>query len=226
MPPQEKTNTMKTRAIHNSFLLAVVFLFSGTLLMGQSTEKEKKAAQEAEMKAKKEMLDQQQKQLQEQKKIQEEKMKQMEIIYADRAADFERQARESSRARTYVRSSGDAGDFFVFSGDQNSTSQLTLRNSFDGTSDSSKGEFEVNEDSRHFRVTINGKVKSGEIRIIVDYPGGDTFKDMTINSAAEISFSQSVRISEEEPDKYVGDWSYKVIADEAKGSYSLSIMTH
>jgi hypothetical protein len=49
---------------------------------------------------------------------------------------------------------------------------------------------------------------------------------MTINSAAEISFSQSVSISEEDPDKYVGDWSYKVMAEEAKGSYSLSIMTH
>jgi len=216
---------MKTRTIRTSLVLVFLCLVTGTALMAQSTDKEKKAAQEAEMKAKKEMLEQQ-KQLQEQQK----QMRELEIIYSDRARDYEQQARESaresSRARAYVRSSGDAGNYFFYAGDQSSTSQLTLRNSFDGTSDSSKGEFEVSEDTRHFRVTINGKVNSGEIRIIVDYPSGDTFKDMTINSAAEISFSQSVSISEEEPDKYVGDWSYKVIADEAKGSYSLSIMTH
>jgi hypothetical protein len=216
---------MKTRTILPSLILVFLCLFTGTALMAQSKEKDEKAAQEAEMKAKKEMLEQQ-KQMQEQQK----KMRELEVVYADRARDYERQARESaresSRARTYVRSSGDAGNYFIYSGDQNSTSQLTLRNSFDGTTDSSKGEFEVNEDTRHFRVTINGKVKSGEIRIIVDYPSGDTFKDMTINSAAEISFSQSVTINEEDPDKYVGDWSYKVMAEEAKGSYSLSIMTH
>jgi hypothetical protein len=221
---------MKARTTPKSLTLIFVILFTGTALMAQSREKDEKAAQEAEMKAKKEMLEQQQKQLQEQKKMQEEKMREMEIIYADRARDFERQGRESSRARTYSRSSGlvssGDGNYFIYSGDQNSTSQLTLRNSFDWTSDSSKGEFEVSEGTRHFRVNINGKVKSGEIRIIVDYPSGDTFKDMTINSAAEISFSQSVTINEENPDKYVGDWSYKVIAEEAKGNYSLSIMTH
>lgn len=242
---------MKTRTIFKSITLVFLFLFSGSVLMAQSKENDEKAAQEARQKQEQAMKQQQleqQKKLQElelefqaknkkieleakQKRLeQEQKMKEMEIIYADRARDYERQARESaresSRAHTYVRSSGDAGNYFIYSGDQNSTSQLTLRNSFDGTSDSSKGEFEVSEGTRHFRVNINGKVKSGEIRIIVDYPSGDTFKDMVINSAAEITFSQSVSISEEDPDKYVGDWSYKVIAEEAKGSYSLSIMTH
>lgn len=242
---------MKTTVTHRVLTLLCLFLFSGATLLAQSKEKDAKADQEAQLQ---EQQAQKQQQLEQQKKMQElelefqaqnkkleleakqkrleqeQKMRELEIIYADRAKDYERQARESaresSRARTYVRSSGDAGNYFIYSGDQNSTSQLTLRNSFDGSSESSKGEFEVSEGTRHFRVNINGKVKSGEIRIIVDYPSGDTFKDMVINSAAEISFSQSVSISEEDPDKYVGDWSYKVIAEEAKGSYSVSIMTH
>lgn len=212
---------MKTIWMLRSFFLAFALMISGTMLMAQSRKTDEKAAQEAEMKAKKEMLEQQ-KQMQEQQK----KMQEMEIIYGNRAREIEREARESARARTYVRSSGDAGNYFIYGGDQGSTSQLTLRNTFDGTSESSKGEFEVSEDTRHFRVTINGKVKSGEIRIILDYPNGDTFRDMTINSAAEISFSQSVSISEEDPDKYIGDWNYKVIAENAKGNYVLSIMTH
>ncbi|MEN8204269.1 MAG: hypothetical protein ABFS28_16860 [Bacteroidota bacterium] len=207
---------MKTNILFKSLTLIFFILFSGTVLMAQSREKDEKAAREAEMKAKQEMLEKQQ----------QEKMKQMEIIYADRARDFERQARESSRARTYVRSSGESPDYFIYSGNQGSQTQLTLRNSFNGNSDSSKGEFEVSEDTRNFRMTINGKVKTGEIRIIVDYPSGDTFKDLTINSAAEITFSQSVTISEQEGGKYIGDWSYKIIAEKAEGSYKLSIMTH
>lgn len=217
---------MKTKAILKSFTLVFIILFSSTVLMAQSKEKDEKAAKEAELKAKKEMLEQQ-KQMQEQQK----KMQEMEIIYADQARSAERAARASSRSssvgRTYVSSSGHSPEnFYIFNGDQQSSTQLTLRNSFDGNSVNSKGEFEVPKKTRNLRVMINGKVKSGEIRIIVDYPGGDTFKDMVINSAAEISFSQSVSISEEEPDKYIGDWHYKIIAEEAMGSYTLQIMTH
>lgn len=214
---------MKTYLPFKSLTLACLLLLSGTVLMAQSKEKDEKAAQEAEMKAKKEMLEQQK-----QMKEQQQKMRELEIVYADQARSAGREARESSRARTYVRSSGDFPDsYYIYSGnEQSSQSQLTLRNSFDGSSESSKGEFEVAEGTHNFRVMINGKVKSGEIRIIVDYPNGNTFKDMTINSAAEISYSQSMTIKDEEDDKYIGDWSYKVIAENAKGNYMLQIMTH
>lgn len=221
---------MKKNIILKSLSFVFMLLLSGTLLMAQSKEKDEKrdqeAAMEAELKAKKEMLEQQ-----------EQEMRQLEYRYEDQSRSAERSERSSARssarsstgARTYVTSSGDHSDYFVYSGfNQNTQTQLTLRNSFDGTSNSSKGQFEVTEDTRHFRVMINGKVKSGEIRIIVDYPNGDTFKDMVLNSAAEITFSQSVSISEEDkdPDKYIGDWNYKVIAEEAKGNYMLQIQTH
>jgi len=203
-----------------------MLLLSGTMLMAQSKEEDEKAEQQAiiekEMKAKKEMLNEQ-----------EQQMRQLELQYVDQARSAERSARSSGRSssrsssRTYVSSSGSHPEsVYVFSGDQQNSTQLTLRNSFDGNSVSSKGEFEVPKNTRNLRVMISGKVKSGEIRIIVDYPGGDTFKDMVINSAAEISFSQSVSISEEEPDKYIGDWNYKIISEQAKGSYTLQIMTH
>jgi len=210
---------MKTNMILKSVTLACLLLLAGPVMMAQSREKEEKAAQEAEMKAKKEMLEQQHKE-------QEEKMRQMEIIYEDQARSAERAARSS--ARTYVRSSGTNSDgFFIFSGDeQNTQSQLTLRNSFNGGSDESKGDFEVGEGVRHFRVMINGKVKTGVIRIIINYPDGKVFKDMTLDSAAEITFSQSVSINEEEGSKYIGDWKYQVKAEKAEGNYMLQIMSH
>ncbi len=221
---------MKKNILLKPLSIVFMLLLSGTILMAQSKEKDQKkdqeAAMEAELQAKKEMLEQQ-----------EQEMKQLEFWYEDQPRSSERSTRSSSRSsarsssgsRAYVVSSDDNSDYFVHSGfKQNTQTQLTLRNSFDGTSNTSKGQFEVDENSRHIRVMINGKVKSGEIRIIVDYPNGDTFKDLVLNSAAEITFSQSVSISEEDQDsdKYFGDWNYKVIAEDAKGNYMLQIQTH
>ena len=142
------------------------------------------------------------------------------------------QAREASRARSsarvYSRSSGfsDEPSYFIYSGGQENQSQLTIRNSFDGNTDSSDGEFDVNESTTHIRCTINGKARSGKINIRVLYPGGKVFKDLSITSSAEISFTQSLSIKEEDKKKYVGAWTYKITADKAEGSYMLSFMTH
>lgn len=214
---------MNSNRILKSVTLIFIFLLSVSMVMAQSREKDQKrdqeAAMEAELKAKKEMLEQE-----------EQKMRQMEIIYSDRARSAER-ARSSSRAssgrRTYVSSYGSSPDnFYVFSGDQSNQSQLTLRNSFDGNSNSSEGSFEVSEETHNFKVMINGKVKSGEIQIIVKYPNGKEFKNLTINSAAEIAYSQSLTLKEGEESKYIGTWNYEVKASSAKGNYMLQLMTH
>jgi hypothetical protein len=210
---------MKTNILLKSITLTFILLLSGSLLMAQSKEKkehaEQEAAMEAEMKAKKEMLEQQ-----------EHKMRQMEIRYEDQSRSAERAARSS--ARTYVRSSGAHPDsYYVIAGEeQNNQSQLTLRNSFDGNSNTSKGGFEVSEETHNFRVMINGKVKSGEIQIIVKYPNGKEFKNLTINSAAEITYSQSLTLKEGEESKYIGTWNYEVKATFAEGNYMLQMMTH
>jgi len=109
---------------------------------------------------------------------------------------------------------------------QENQSSLTLRNSFNGTSDTSQGEFDVDESTSHIRCTINGKVRSGKINVKVLYPGGKVFKDLSITSSAEISFTQSLSIKEEELKKYAGTWRYEITADKAEGNYILSFMTH
>ena len=69
-------------------------------------------------------------------------------------------------------------------------------------------------------------VGSGKITVRVLYPNGKVFKDLSITSSAEISFTQNMSIQKEEKNKYVGAWKYKVTADKAEGSYTLSFMTH
>ncbi|NOR34376.1 MAG: hypothetical protein GQ579_06815 [Bacteroidales bacterium] len=209
---------MKIQTIFRMLSLSLLFVLLGSVAMAQT--KDEKKAKDAEMKAKQEQIEIQRKQMKEQQL----KTIELEHFYAD-------QAREASRARSstrvYSRSSGfDEPSYFIYSGSQENQSQLTIRNSFDGETDSSEGEFDVNESTTHIRCTINGKAKSGKITVKILYPGGKVFKDLSITSSAQISFSQSLTIQEEEKNKYIGAWKYKVTADKAEGSYTLSFMTH
>jgi len=199
-------------------------LLLGTVAMAQT--KEEKKVKEEEMKAKQELIEIQRKQMKEQ----QAKTRELEKAYAEQAREATREARSSARsaARVYPHSSGygDETSYFIYSGGQENQSQLTIRNSFDGETDSSEGEFDVDESTSHIRCSINGKANSGKITIKILYPGGKVFKNLSITSSAQISFSQSLSIKEDEKDKYVGAWSYEISADKAEGSYSLSFMTH
>jgi hypothetical protein len=160
---------------------------------------------------------------------QEMKMRKEEIEIARQRALVEAEARERERdferQRVIVRS-GEGGNYsYVMPHGYGNQAQITLRNTFQGGSDSSQGEFEVDKDTRVVQVLINGKVKSGDITIKILYPKGDVFKDLTINSSAEISFNQSMSLKDGEESKYTGTWKYEVEADKAEGNYLLQIST-
>ena len=207
---------MKKSTMFRTFPLILSLLLLGSVLMAQTKEEKK-----AELKAKQEQVEIQRKQMKEQ---------QLKTIELERS--YAEQAREASRARTstwvYPSSTGfeDESSVYFISEDQGNQSKLTIRNTFDGNSTSSKGEFDVDESTRHIRFRMNGKVRSGEISIKVVYPDGKVFKELTMISPTDISFTQSITINEKEMKKYVGSWQYEVSADKAEGSYSLSFMTH
>lgn len=216
-------------------LLAAVMLLTGSVVMAQEEEAEKEiqraqqaeqaAQMEEELQAKKMMLQEQQ-----------EKMKQLESQYADQAREFYERSRDATRWSTpYVtgitipEGSGEyrRGEYLFGTFNQGSQTQLTLRKNFrGGTTNTSKGEFEVESDIRHFRCMINGTVRSGEIVVGVEYPDGKTFKELVINSSADVNFSQSISIKEGEEKKYTGTWKYMIKADKAEGNYMLQISTN
>jgi len=165
------------------FFVVSAILISGTVVFAQSkeAEKEKQQAQEAEKKAQMEMLMQERKMALED---QQKKMQQLEQEYADQARVFERQARDYSRW-TVPQVTGIAvpdGEVFITGWGQDNQSQLTIRKNFRGTTNTSKGNFDVEADIRRFRCMINGSVREGEITILVEYPDGKPFKELTINS--------------------------------------------
>jgi len=209
---------MKKETTSRIIPVTLAFLLMGSGVLAQqspSAADKEKAARDAEMKARQEQFELQQQQLKEQ---------QIKTIEAERA--YSEQARARSTARVYSSGFADDSPYFFVSGGQENQSSLTLRNSFNGTSDSSAGEFDVDENITHIRCTINGKVRSGKINVKVLYPGGKVFKDLSINSSAEVSFTQSVSVKEEDQKKYVGSWNYEVTADKAEGNYILSFVTY
>ena len=212
---------MKNRNTLRHLALLLLLLMAGFILQAQTSQEAQKKEQ-AEQEAKVKEMEMQ---LKKQQLEQERKMVEMERSFAE-------QARVSARASSGIRdryvlaSPGDESTFFVQSWGNESQSQLTLRNTFNGETLSSDGEFDVDENTRHIRVTINGKVRHGEIAVRLLYPGGKVFKDLTINSSAEITFSQSLTIKEDEKNKYVGAWKYEVKTKTAEGNYMLSIMTN
>ncbi len=211
---------MKKQTIFRILPVTLTLLLMGSVAMAQQSqtvEEKERAAREDEMKAKQAQLEKQHQEMKEQQNI----TIQLERAYAEQARES---ARTRSSARVYSRSGGDE-PYFLYSSGQESQSQLTIRNNYRGTYDTSQGEFDVNESTTHLRCMINGKVRSGKITIKVLYPGGKVFKELSITSSAEISFTQSLSIKEEEKKKYVGSWKYEVTANEAVGSYMLSFMT-
>lgn len=213
---------MKSNHTRNYVLLPLLFMLALPAVTAQnrSAEQEKqkqmqqellKDMQEDEMKARKEMLDQQQ-----------QKMAEAERRYAEQATILDRQARET------VRSAGlfGGGEYLIGVYGQENQSQLTLRKAFRETTNTSSGQFDVEPGIKHFRCVISGSVKSGEIFIGINYPNGKTFKELTINSSADINFSQSIAIKEGEEKKYSGTWNYVIKADKAEGNYMVQIMTN
>ncbi|MFO7933562.1 MAG: hypothetical protein R6U78_05720 [Bacteroidales bacterium] len=217
MKTRTSNRPMKTMKPLRSLLLAFILISSGTLLFAQEriSEEQRKAEVEEQIRIRKEVLEEQQKQMKEQ-------MKEMQEQFKEREKEF---AIMSRGDRETWSSAG--GDIQFFSGfDQGSHSQLTLRKNFDGTTDTSSGNFDVDPDIRQFRCMINGAVKSGEIHILLEYPDGEVFKQLVINSSADISYSQSVSIKEGEESKYAGTWEYEIRAEDAEGLYMLQISTN
>ena len=212
-----KDHSMKTFTIFRIFPLSLALILLGAAAMAQS--KDEQAAKEAEMKAKQEQIEFQRQQMKEQ----QVKTMELEKVYAEQARAA---ARARSAERVYIPSTGISGEPFFYSFGQENQSQLTLRNSFNGETVSSAGDFVVDDNISHIRLTINGKVRHGEISVRVLLPDGKKFKDLTINSSAEIAFSQSLTLKDEDKNKYVGAWKYEVKTKTAEGNYSLSIMTH
>jgi hypothetical protein len=108
----------------------------------------------------------------------------------------------------------------VWTVSEGKSTRLILKKYFETESVSKESEFEVEKDQRRFKVTITGWCKSGEIHVTILRPSKKVYKAITIDTSAEVEWSQSVRFTDEDTD-YVGEWIIQIVAKEADGSYNV-----
>jgi len=213
---------VKAYNLNQCMVILFLILCPATMIIAQEheAEEERKAVIETEMKARKQML-----------KAQKEQIKKMEHPYRESARENSRSReayslRESEYGWTFPLTPISPDPLVIRTPYNHSQSQLTLRKSFNGVTGRSNGEFDVEESVRHFRCVISGSVRTGEIQVILKYPDGKFFKDLTINTSADINYSQSISIKDGDEKKYIGSWRYEIKADEAEGNYMMQIMTN
>lgn len=126
-------------------------------------------------------------------------------------------AREASRAREdYV---------YVTNWNTNeSNSRLMLSKRYNGQSIDKQGTFEIDDEITKLRLSIEGQVNSGSIKVSLVLPDGKPYKSLTMDDSADIHWSESVNIKEDDT-KYYGTWKYRITTKVADGSYHLSIST-
>jgi hypothetical protein len=103
--------------------------------------------------------------------------------------------------------------------------KLTLSKDFNGESTSKTGTFSVEQGVKKIRLSIHGSVKSGKIELELYLPGKKELKKISIDDSADIEWSQFLDIKEGD-NKYFGEWTYVISAQNAKGFYSLSLNTY
>ncbi len=133
-------------------------------------------------------------------------------------------SRATSRARATSRP---REDYFYYtnysSGEHNSRLMLSKR--YNGQSIDKQGTFEIDDEIKKLKLSIEGKVNSGSITVSLILPGGKPYKSLTMDDTADIHWSESLTIKEDET-KYYGTWKYRITTKVADGSYHLSINTY
>lgn len=144
-----------------------------------------------------------------------------------RKAEMEHQeaiTREMSRARSLSR---EREDYIYVSGygSGEHNSRLMLSKRYDGQSIDKQGTFDIEDKITKLKLSIEGRVESGSIKISLILPDGKPFKSLTVDDSADIRWSESLSIKEGET-KYFGTWKYRITTKVADGHYQMSINTY
>ena len=133
--------------------------------------------------------------------------------------------REMARARSAERAARENYVYVSGWGSNEHNSRLTLSKHYNGQSIDKQGTFEVEDKISKLKMSIEGHVNSGSIKVSLILPDGKAYKSLTMDDSADIHWSESLSIQDGET-KYYGTWKYRITTKVADGSYQLSINTY
>ncbi len=177
----------------------------------------------------------------EQKELQEQQEKQLKTLQEFMKQNMEKQRKALEKMREeFDQKASSERDFFYgknnWSGrgyippsSSNKSSTLTLRKTLKKQTGVSgiPFKFEVDEKVTSIRFTVSGSVnnKDGFIKIDITSPDKKEYKSFFIRNTADITWTQTLRITNENKKKYVGKWGIAIAAHEAEGDYNVTITT-
>lgn len=224
------------------FITAIILLtagFSFQQLNGQEKSQDQKDKDAKLQQA----IEMQKKQMIEQKKQQENDQKDLEKAMQDakesvlkstgEANEYYRRIRPSVIGRDFndqsffvtpgVDFGGDA--FFRHGGDNERTTWDFSKYVKEATFTKSYS-FDVEKSVGTVVMTVMGDCKSGEIRVKIVMPGGKTYSDIVIDESGNLNWRKSFTISDEENKDKAGEWTFKIDAAKATGSFKISLQTY
>ncbi len=239
---------MKKQILISIMVLAAVS-FSFQPVTGQDKTPDKTQDKVLEKKDKDEKLKQaielQKKQMLEQKKDQEEAEKALMEIQVEgyktqddvKAAagelNYLRRVRPSFTGRDFADQnfyvtpgmdfSGNA--FFIHEGDKERTTWDFSRYVKEATF-SKQYSFDIEKGVGTVVMTVMGDCKAGEIKVKIVMPGGKTYSDIVIDESGNLNWRKSFTISDEENKDKAGEWTFKIDAAKATGSFKISLQTY
>jgi hypothetical protein len=143
-------------------------------------------------------------------------------------------SREASRARVVIPPVPDLEGIELYDFDHGfayttssseKNSKLSLSKRYEGATTTKKGSFNVDEGVKKIRISISGNVESGKINVELYLPNNKEVGKFLIDDTADVHWSQSINVEEEES-AYYGEWTFVIRAEEAYGSYVLSLSTY
>jgi hypothetical protein len=112
--------------------------------------------------------------------------------------------------------------FGIYSGNRENNS-MNISKSLEDVTYSTDFSYDVKEGSNMVSFSVNGAVKSGELKISLKKPGKTTFQEFTISPLADVNWSQQFRWDDDEAEGYTGKWIISLSAVKATGNYRIQV---
>ena len=224
-------------------LLTAIILAAACFSLQQLNGQEKSQDQKDKDAKLQQAIELQKKQMIEQKKLQENEQQDLEKTLQDAkenvlkntgaATEYYRHMRPSVIGRDFgdqsffVSPGVDFGGaaFFGHGGDNERTTWDFSKYVKEATFSKSYS-FDVEKSVGTVVMTVMGDCKSGEIRVKIVMPGGKTFSDIVIDESGNLNWRKSFTISDEENKDKAGEWTFKIDAAKATGSFKISLQTY
>lgn len=142
-------------------------------------------------------------------------------IYTDRSRDWYNGSREPF---IFAPSTGYVWTPYGF-GDTESTT-WEFSKSVKEKSFSNSYTFDVESTVNTVSMSVSGDCESGEIRISIIKPDGDTYSDITIDEFGNLNWRKSFKVSEDENKDKTGEWEFEIEATDATGYFKISLRAY